>query len=232
MTPLIRKGVIGQICHRPRANIAALIVHFVAVANCSHAEETIYVHGTPPGIVDLGDITSTGQPGRHLYIAPTDPANPYPHYRFFPPHDILPDAFPDPTPDSPAQDAVQLFEDASLTVVIPQLSHFPTGANVRVSHVVSGNEILVQATINYLSYATATIYGPHEYLWPIGTFTVGDYRLTFDFIQTFELEPLSHTTGFVRFSVLPVPEPSTIPVFVIVGAFLALVCPRECRRTC
>jgi hypothetical protein len=157
----------------------------------------------PPDPVDLGDITSTGCNGRQLLVEPTDPDTSDFPYRFFPFYPL--------TPPSPAQSSLILREGSNLTVAIPYLQHLPTRATINVSHSLHGSEILVDAAIHLRSSATATIFGPHEYLYAIGTLPAGDYKLTLNVASSSDYGGVypQHLTGYIHFSVLPIPEPST-----------------------
>ena len=212
------------------ARIYALFVVLIGVTNqIVLADDVEFTFVSLPQHVDLGDITSSGEMGRQLYVEPTDPSRPFAYYRFFPPHDVLPDAYPEPTPPSPRQDSIQLFENTPLSVVIPQLAHFPFRAAIDVSHSITDHQIALHASIHYYGSVTATIYGPHEYLWPLGALDPGEYRLTLNFSQTSEQGETfpSSTSGFIRFTVLPVPEPSSLFFVVAAAAYFALGNSRE-----
>ena len=174
---------------------------------------------TPP-VHDLGDITSTGGGGRQLVV---EPANPFGYeWRYFPPHDILPNVFPEPTPATPAQSAIQLAAGAPLEVAIPQLSHMPMLAEVHVAYQVIGHTIIVNASLNELPASTDTIYGPQEYLLAIGSLDAGDYQLVFNFDFLFEGRLTFQDTGFVHFQVGGAPSAGFSVVPEPAGLMLAL----------
>jgi hypothetical protein len=172
-------------------------------------------HGEPnpfPTQIDLGDISSDGFGGRQILVRPLEIAEIGRSWKFFPPHDQLPEWYPEPTPATPAQSSVYLAADMPLVLVLPQLAHFPNIAGVSVAHLVSGREITVAAAIHSTSGYTATIYGPHEYLYPLGTLEPGEYRLQFDLERSNDFNSsTSFTTGYVHFTVhaAAVPEPAT-----------------------
>ncbi|HVT27860.1 MAG TPA: hypothetical protein VHE81_07575, partial [Lacipirellulaceae bacterium] len=82
-----------------------------------------------------------------------------------------------------------------------------------VSHMMSGQQIVVNASIDYLDTVTATVYGPHEYLHPLGTLGVGEYHLTLNIVSnwgnTIPSAPFT-STGYIDFAVQAVPEPSAL----------------------
>ena len=179
-----------------------------------------------PQTFDLGDIASDGSAGRQNHVRPLEPDEVGHAWKFFPPHLQLPEVFPDPTPATPAQQSIFLTEGSPLVLVIPQLAHFPTGANVSVEHQLDGREIIVQASIHYLPFATATIYGPHEYLMLIGLLDPGEYHLTFNLSQTSDYsDQVTLMSGFMDFVVHPIPEPSSA---VLCG--LSAICLLSARR--
>jgi hypothetical protein len=162
----------------------------------------------------LGDLTSTGS-GLQLTIEPSNPVEADHTWRFFPPRIVtsFDEALSYVGPSSPAQSSFSLLAGAPLTVVIPQLSHLPSYANVSVSDTIVGNVITVNATMRFGDIVGNTLYGPQEYLLPIGGLDVGDYHLTMNVTTTnaddnFVSYP-TFETGFANFTVLPVPEPST-----------------------
>lgn len=186
----------------------------------------------PEEHADLGDITSDGTGGRQIQIRPLEAEDIGRMWKFFPPHFQLPEVFPDPTPATPAQQDILLTTGTSLVLVLPQLQHFPSGASVSVSHSISGHEIRVDASIHYLGYDTATIYGPHEYLHPLGMLTAGEYRLTLNLSQSSELSLVypSTTTGYVDFVVQPIPEPTTFVLFGVCSTILVHGFSRRLRK--
>lgn len=168
---------------------------------------------------DLGNVSSDGSGGRQILIRPLELEDVGQQWKFFPPHDQLPEYYPEPTPATPAQELVFLPAGAPLVLVLPQLQHYPSGADVAVSHSVDGNQIVAEASIHFLGYITNTIYGPHEYVHPLGSFAPGEYRLTLNLTMSDVFAPTSsRLTGYVDFVVQPVPEPSTVAmVFLYVG---------------
>lgn len=163
-----------------------------------------------PRLVDLGDIASDGLGGRQNQVRPLEPDDVGREWKFFPPHLQLPEVFPEPTPATPSQQSILLREGLPLVFVIPQLAHYPFGAKIDVEHQRSGSEITIQASIHHLSYSTATIYGPHEYLLPLGTLDSGEYHITFDLSHTSDYSnQVTLLSGFMEFTVHPIPEPSS-----------------------
>ena len=178
---------------------------------------------------DLGNIASDGSGGRQIQIRPLKPDDIGHMWKFFPPHYQLPEYFPDPPPPTPAQDDILLTAGTPLLLVLPQLQHFPNGADVFVSHMINGRQITVDASIHYLGYSTDTIYGPHEYLHPLGSLDAGQYRLTLNFAWSSEFGSLdpSTTMGYVDFVVRAIPEPSSL---VLIGTSIFLLLPVNCRK--
>ena len=159
------------------------------------------------------------------------PADVGQQWEFFPPHDILPDIFPDPTPATPSQADIYLTAGTPLILALPQLRHFPFGANVSVSQSIVGHQITVDASIHWLSFSTDTIYGPHEYLQQLGSLAAGEYRLNLNLVRSSDFgspEP-STTTGYVDFVVHAVPEPTPLMLACSCGLVLLPVALR-CRR--
>ena len=183
------------------------------------------------GHADLGNIANDGFGGRQILISQVSAGDPLDGYRFFPPHDVLPDQLP-PTPATPAQDAVTLTEHTPLKVAIPQLAHLPWGANVEVSHFRSDQEITINAMIEHLPWGTDTIYGPHEYLYPIGPLPSGDYRLILNLTQTGFSGGFSTSSGFIDFNVARIPEPGAISLVCLAGVAGAVIRSSRLTRRC
>ncbi len=183
-----------------------------------------------PQNVDLGNIASDGSGGRQTQIRPFEADEIGQVWKFFSPHYQLPEYFPDPPPPTPAQDDIFLTAGTPLILVLPQLQHFPNGADVSVSHAINGQQIIVDASIHYLGFSTATIYGPHEYLHPLGALDAGQYRLTLNFAWSSEFGPPdpSITTGHIDFVVHAIPEPSSLAL-ICSSVFIMLLV--TCHRT-
>ena len=167
-----------------------------------------------PQVFDVGNLASDGTGGRQMIVRPLEPREVGLAWIFFPPHWQLPETFPDPTPATPAQRSVFLTEGTPLVLVIPQLAHFPSGATIGISDEFNDSNIGVHASIHYLNFVTATIYGPHEYLLPLGSLSQGVYHLTFDLTQSNEgSDQMTISNGYLNFVVNPVPEPATAILF-------------------
>jgi hypothetical protein len=95
----------------------------------------------------------------------------------------------------------------------------------------SGQQINVDASLHYWGSVTATIYGPHEYLHPIGPLDAGEYRLTLNLATSsvFDSTEPSIATGYIDFVVHPVPEPSAA-LFIATFAAVAAASPRLSKR--
>jgi hypothetical protein len=180
--------------------------------------------------VDLGDISSTGESGRQLHIRPLRDSDVGRSWVYFPPHRQLPDIFPDPTPPSPRQDSLFLTEATPLVVVIPQLQHKPMVGRIDIDYYLDGNILTINASLHLLPAVTATIYGPHEFLLPIGELPAGDYRLRFNMTRTYDYSDSElTTTGFADFQVHGVPEPATTSL-AVVGFVIVGLCGRRTWR--
>ncbi|MEQ8835982.1 MAG: hypothetical protein RID07_04180, partial [Lacipirellulaceae bacterium] len=114
-----------------------------------------------------------------------------------------------------------------LLLTLPQLAHFPTSASVQVEHSTDGNLIKVIASIEYGLSATATIFGPHEYLHSLGSFEPGDYSIELQIQRSDAFNPggVARTTGYIDFSVVAVPEPASL--LIALGGGLLLLCKRN-----
>ena len=178
--------------------------------------------------IDLGNIGSDGQSGRQLHVRELHASEIGRDWVFFPPHLQLPNIFPDPTPPSPAQDSLYLTDEMPLVVVIPQLQHKPTLGLVDTRYRLEGNnKIMIGASLHAGAGVTATIYGPHEFLLPIGQLPTGHYQLAFNLTRTNEFSDAVVTmSGFMDFHVNAVPEPSSLSALFVAQA--TLVC--RCRR--
>ncbi len=206
-------------------SIAVAVLSVFLMSGAAIAEITF----TPSQDVNLGNITSDGFGGRQVLVRPLEPDDVGRTWKFFPPHDQLPEYFPDPTPPTPAQDDVWLTEGSPLLLVLPQLQHFPMCTDVAVSHTRNGTDIFVDASLVDLNCSTDTIYGPHEYLYPLGYLDAGQYRLTLNCTRSSIIDPLqqSVTTSYVEFRVHPVPEPSAL---ALAGTSLAMLISAIRRR--
>ena len=161
-----------------------------------------------PPPVELGDISSDGTTGRQFHIRPRLESEIGRDWVYFPPHSQLPDQFPEPTPNSPPQDSIRLLEGTSLVAVIPQLQHKPTAGFVSASHQLIGNTVTIDAMLQTFSGATATIYGPHEYLLPLGDLDAGEYHVDVNLTRIDDRGSVSTHSGFMKFQVFAVPEPA------------------------
>ncbi len=125
--------------------------------------------------IELGDIGSDGQSGRQLHVRELLASEVGRDWVFFPPHLQLPNVFPDPPPPSPAQDSLYLTDMMSLVLVIPQLQHKPALGMIDAQYHLNGSTLTIDASLHTGSGFTHTIYGPHEFLLPIGQLPAGDY---------------------------------------------------------
>jgi hypothetical protein len=177
---------------------------------------------------NLGDITSDGSGGRQIQIRPMTAEDIGRQWKFFPPYHYFRE-YGSPLA-TPAQDAIVLTAGTPLTLVLPQLQHFPMFATVSVSHALDGHEIEVDAALETSLISTATIYGPHEYLHPLGALDAGDYRLNLNFTSSLDWEWSIPTTstGYVEFVV--VPEPSTLVLAIASAKILLLGSSGRPRR--
>src|SRR4029079_8788028 len=98
---------------------------------------------------DLGNIGTMALEGPKHRIRPLEPDDVDKMWTFFP-------AFTDP-PATPAQSDTLLTDGTPLLLVLPQLQHFPAGALVSVSHSINGNQINVDASLQFTGSYTATI---------------------------------------------------------------------------
>lgn len=176
--------------------------------------------------VDLGNIASEGLSGRRTVIRPLSDGEEGDRYEFFGSSFLTEEGrYPQP-PDSPAQRDIILTEGTRLALTLPQLSHFPQGADIDVQQITSLGLIEATASIHFWGWSTDWLAPPHEYIHDLGVFTAGDYRLNLDVETSYWTNPTepSITTGFIEFTVLPVPEPSTM-----LGS-LVLACAAMCTR--
>lgn len=180
--------------------------------------------------LELGDIGSDGNSGRQLHVREQLANEIHWNWVFFPPHSQLPDTFPDPTPPSPSQGDISLTDMMSLVVVIPQLQHKPIQGLVDAEYQRSGNIITIDASLHTGSSITATIYGPHEYLLPIGQLPAGDYRLHLNLARTTDFsDAVVTTTGFMDFHVSGVPEPGGSPLLLVAATMASWLRPKKKR---
>ncbi|MCC7145814.1 MAG: PEP-CTERM sorting domain-containing protein [Phycisphaeraceae bacterium] len=149
-------------------------------------------------------------------------------------------------PASPAQDTIWLTEEDQLTIVAPSFQHMPSLGYFATHLTQEGSNIFLDAYFVSTGAATATIYGPHEYLEAIGTLAVGQYTVTtrmyrgylfgdsgeFDF-QAFQDDPMGYgqssgaspmmyeqSVSFVIHSATEIPEPGTGAMVLAVMAGL------------
>ena len=185
----------------------------------------VFVDGlccTPGSFHDLGNISSDGSGGRRAIVRPLGVDENGGGYEFFSTFLVDEDRFAE-LPDSPPQSSIVLTELDSLALTLPQLSHFPLGAATSVEHSISGSDIEVNASIQFLGWSTNWLAPPHEYVHDFGRFAAGDYRLTLNLERSDWIHPDDHsvTRGFIEFSVVAVPEPST-SLLSIVAAGLTI----------
>ncbi len=201
---------------------------FLLAASCSsvHAQVLLDLCSTSAGSFrDLGDMTSDGSGGRRAMIRPLERGEDGGRYEFF--SNFLADAdrFAEP-PHSPPQSSIVLTEIGSLAITLPQLSHFPRAADVSVEHSSLGNDIEVNASIHLYAASTDWLAPPHEYVYELGAFSAGDYRLTLNLESSDCRNPNDPdvTTGFIDFTVIAVPEPSTASGFsMLAGIVIATI---------
>jgi hypothetical protein len=93
-------------------------------------------------------------------------------------------------------------------------------------------EITVDASLHLLGYATATIYGPHEYLLPIGSLDEGEYHLILNLaLSSVFSDQATQATGFIEFVVHAVPEPTSVVYWSSLAlAFGISRCPKARNR--
>ena len=161
-----------------------------------------------PPPVELGDISSDGSAGRQFHIRPLLESEIGADWVYFPPHSRLPDQFPDPTPNSPAQESIRLVEGKPLVAVIPQLQHRPTAGIVSTRHQLVGDTLTIDAMLQTFPAVTHTIYGPHEYLLPLGELDAGEYHVDVNLTRVDDRGTVSTRSGFMKFQVFAVPEPA------------------------
>jgi hypothetical protein len=172
-----------------------------------------------PSEYDLGDITSQGMTGLALRVEPSGQFLHDQHWKHY-------DPFGEP-PIAPAQGSIVLPAGEPLTAIIPHLAHLPTAAWIQTSIHHEGNDLFVEASRRMFSVQTATYYGPHEYLLPIGALPIGDYKLHYRQVDTDDWSDGEFTReGIIRFTV--VPEPGTL---ALAGVCALLMCAavRKCR---
>lgn len=184
---------------------------------------------------DLGNVTNSGDRGLAFRVEPSESVRQdrqwLPEWNFY--------TWDEPVPNSPAQGAIELVSGESLTAVIPQFAHLPFQAVLDHSFHIEGNELFIDATMEHGMAVTATIYGPHEYLLPIGELAAGDYRLNLRLTHVYSWEQYPQTqttTRFIEFTVLPghsdvvVPEPPALAMLAIAGTCLTVL--SRLRRVC
>lgn len=186
----------------------------------------------PGGFYDLGNITSDGSGGRRALVRPLADGETPDRYTFF--GEFLPElgSYSEP-PATVAQDDVPLTAGEQLVLTLPQLSHFPAHAVVSVVHEAMGSDILVDTSLHFSGSITAWLAPPHEYVHDLGVFEPGDYRLTLNLQTSSALIPgePSVTTGYIEFTVQPVPEPTTGLIAVVAFSLAAGFGPRLGRST-
>jgi hypothetical protein len=204
-----------------RVSLLLALLLSSTLGGSSFADVTVEPWSPPDS--DQGNIASDGSGGRQIQIRPMTSQDIGQQWAFFPAHELYPEIFPDPTPATPAQSDIYLTAGTPLILALPQLPHFPWGANVSLSHSIVGQQITVDATIEYLAYSADTIYGRHEYLEPLGSLSAGTYRLNLNLVQSAEVRTPGtwRTTGYVDFVVHAVPEPS--PFFLGCSCGLVLL---------
>ncbi len=88
-----------------------------------------------------------------------------------------------PAPPSPRQEDILLTDTDVLTIVEPLFAHRPCFGAFETRLHRNGNTLTLNAYL-ILSGITATIYGPHEYLLPIGRLEPGTYSLVVNYLHT------------------------------------------------
>lgn len=154
---------------------------------------------------NMGNIGSDGQHGhwgRQLHVRELLDSETGRDWAFFP--------FDQPAPPSPAQDSIYITDEMPLVVVIPQLAHRPFGVGIDVDYYLDGNTINIDASRHSFGYVLGSMWGPHEFLLPIGELPAGQYRLNLNLTESREGSDAVWTrSGFMEFQVHAVPEPST-----------------------
>lgn len=181
---------------------------------------------TPGSFQELGEITSDGNGGRQSLVRALEPDDRPGSHKFFT------DYLTQDPPSTVAQDQVFLSAGQPLVLTLPQLAATSFWSEKSVSHVVTGTQIKVEARQHNLGYSTDVYFPPNELIYGIGSFPSGDYRLTVDFVTTHALIPgePAVTTGFIDFTVQPVPEPTTGVLAAIAVCLAGFISPG--RQVC
>jgi hypothetical protein len=170
--------------------------------NLTPAESTTY---------DVGNIASDGSGGRQFVVRPAEAGETVQDWKFYGFTFDSAGQIVYQAPPTPAQQALTLYEHSPLIVAIPQLAHFPSLASVHVDYAISGHDITIDAELHDSGAATATIYGPHEFLQPLPGLDTGDYHLTFNLTYSASYsEYVTKSIGYDDFVVNAVPEPGLI----------------------
>jgi hypothetical protein len=190
------------------------ILFFVALTTSSVTAQSCFELWIDPQGPTYCNIASDGSGGRQALVRPLLAEDVGQLYA----------SFSDPPPATPAQDDIHLVAGMPLIVALPQLQHLPSGANVSVAHTLIGEMINLNASIHFLDFITATYYGPHEYLHPLGSLDPGNYRLNLDLSLTANTGIVGppRVLGYIDFIVHPVPEPPAVAL-ICVTVLIALV---------
>lgn len=143
---------------------------------------------------ELGQI-GEGVTGRRLGVHVSLPGELGPNgqrMRAFPPFED-----PPPTPD---QGDVLLTENDLLTIAVPMFAEPGMLGDFGVRFTRRGNELLLEGFRVWSGGITGTLYGPSEYLEPIGSLPGGEYTLT---VRKFSVVDFAGTVDFEAFRADP-----------------------------
>ncbi|MEM8864291.1 MAG: hypothetical protein AAGF31_01950 [Planctomycetota bacterium] len=202
----------------------------IAVVTLSAAQSSGEIYSgscCDPGFPnDLGDIASDGSGGLQTVVRPLGPGEGG-GFTFYQQED----PFADP-PTTPPQAQFSLFVGEPLVLTLPQLSHAPHAATVSVSQSIVGNEIEIDAQIDFLGGSTDWLPPPNEYIHLLGAFPAGDYHVNVKITRSGWPHPLepSVARGFIGFSVLAVPEPTTSVLGILATGLAILLRPIRTHR--
>ena len=213
-----------------RSSYVVGIVLLTACPDATGGATSVDLSFMPGSFQDVGNIASDGSGGRRSIVRGLEQGETS-GYVFFSDFLSSEDRFAEP-PATPSQGELVLLADQPLALVIPQLSHFPNGADVFVEHSTVGSAVDVDASIHFLGYSTDWLAPPHEYIHVLGAFTPGDYRLTLNLSRSdwkYPHEP-SVRRGFIDFTVVAVPEPSAWLMAALVAVSIVAMMRRSFRR--